>query len=72
MVSAVAETGATSTFTGLVSIEFANLLISSGKVAEKKSVCLFGGNNLMIFFTSCTKPISSILSASSKTKTSKC
>ena len=37
MVSAVAEAGATSTFTGLVSIELASLLISSGTVAE--NVC---------------------------------
>ena len=67
MVSAVDDTGVTSTFSGLVNMVLASCWISFGIVAEKNSVCLFAGTLAMIFFTSCTKPMSSIRSASSST-----
>ena len=38
MVSAVDDTGVTSTFSGLCKMVLANLVISGGMVAEKKSV----------------------------------
>lgn len=64
------ETGVTVTFDGLWRILWESLTISGGIVAEKKSDCLFTGRTLRSFFTSWIKPISSIRSASSKTKIS--
>ena len=48
----------------------AKLTISGGIVAEKKSDCLFLGSTANSFLTSCTNPMSSILSASSSTNIS--
>src|SRR5690625_62164 len=45
-----------------------NILKLSGRVAEKKSVCLCSGINWMILRISWIKPISSMRSASSRTK----
>ena len=68
MVFAVEETGVTSTFAGFVKMEFAKLWISFGMVAEKNKVWRCTGNFAITFFTSFTKPMSSIRSASSNTK----
>ena len=43
-------------------------MTESGIVAEKNKDCLFTGKILTTFSTSLIKPISSILSASSRTK----
>ena len=58
----------TFTFFGFFNNVSANLITESGIVAEKNKVCLFAGNILTTFWTSRMKPISSILSASSRTK----
>ncbi len=52
-------------------ILFASDCISWGMVAEKNSVCLFCGIFEITLFTSCTKPISSMRSASSNTNISR-
>ena len=52
MVSAVDETGVTSTLAGLCKMVPDNFAISVGIVAEKKRVCFFAGSLVIIFFTS--------------------
>ena len=71
MVSTVEDAGVTSTFSGSVSIELAKVSISGGIVAEKKSVCRFAGRSFSMRLMSWIKPMSSIRSASSKTKKSR-
>ena len=60
----------TSIKTGDFSKPSANFLISGEKVAEKSRFCLCFGKIDNIFLISWINPISSILSASSKTKNS--
>ena len=68
MISTVEETGVTVTELGLFKIALERVTISGGMVAEKKRDCLFLGKTAKSFLMSCTKPISNIRSASSKTK----
>lgn len=70
MISTVEEAGVTSTFSGFVNIEFASVSISGGMVAEKNRVCLFVGSSFRMRLISWINPMSSIRSASSKTKKS--
>ena len=70
MMSTVEEAGVTSTFSGLVNIEFANVSISGGMVAEKNKVCLRAGSSFRMRLMSWINPMSSIRSASSNTKKS--
>ena len=70
MVSAVDDTGVTSTFLGLYKILSASFTISGGIVAEKNNDCLRCGKSFNNFLISLIKPMSSILSASSKTNIS--
>ena len=66
------EMGAAATFTGSWSSVSTRSKISGGRVAEKNMVCFFSGRSLMTLRTSWIKPISSIRSASSRTKISTC
>ena len=68
IVSTVDETGVTSTLIGSFTIESTSFVISDGMVAENNKFCLTLGNFDIIFLTSWIIPISSIRSASSKTK----
>src|SRR5690606_40589197 len=70
MVSAVEETGVTSTFEGLNKMASASFMISGGMVAEKNRDWRFLGNAANNFLTSWINPMSNIRSASSKTKIS--
>ena len=67
MALTVDDSGVISTFTGFAKILLANFTISGGIVAEKNKDCLLAGNLAIILFTSFINPISSILSASSRT-----
>ena len=58
----------TETRIGLFKYFVDNFLILSGIVAENINVCLLGGTNFKILFIWTSKPISNILSVSSKTK----
>ena len=68
--STVVFSGVASTCTGWCKIPIANCLISLEKVAENSKFCLFEGNTFKIRSISRKNPMSSILSASSKTKIS--
>ena len=68
IVSAAEETALTATFSGFTKICLDRSKIFWGIVAEKNRDCLFLGSLAMIFLISWMNPISSILSASSKTK----
>ena len=70
-VSAVDETGVTFTETGFESREDARSVIVGGIVAEKNVECRLEGSFAIIFLISWINHISSILSASSRTKNSK-
>ena len=70
MISTVDETGVTSTLAGLWRSLSVSAWISAGMVAEKSKVCFLTGSNEIIFLTSWINPISSIRSASSRTKIS--
>ena len=69
MRSAVDDTGATATSTGLLSRVDASLAMAGGMVAEKNRLWRFFGSRLTIFWMSRMKPRSSMRSASSSTKT---
>ena len=71
MASTGEEMGSTATRAGSWSREFTRSPISGGMVAEKNRVCFCRGSHFKIFFTSWIKPMSSIRSASSRTKTSR-
>ena len=70
MISAVEETGVTSTRIGSRSIVPANFRISGAIVAEKNKFCRFSGKARISLLTSWMNPISSMRSASSRTKIS--
>ncbi len=68
MVSAVVLRRATSMTCGLFSRRSARALMSSLKVAENSRLCFCFGTMASTFLMSCTKPMSSMRSASSSTK----
>ena len=70
--SAVWLRRATSISTGAFSSRSAIALISSLKVAEKSRLCFFCGSTASTFLMSWMKPMSSMRSASSRTKISTC
>ena len=71
MRSTVLDTGSTFTKAGSCRMPAASCSISLGMVALNIRFWRFAGSFAMTFFTSCTKPMSSIRSASSSTKTSR-
>ncbi len=70
--STVISSGLTSTVTAFLRNEFARLAIVVGMVALKSRFCRFLGRSLSTFSISRIKPMSSIRSASSRTKNSTC
>jgi hypothetical protein len=72
MASRVAFAGATSTVAGSRRMPPDRRRMSSEKVAENIRFCRFAGSSAMIFWMSGRKPMSSIRSASSRTRISTC
>ena len=71
MRSTVLEGGSTFTLTGFCRMPAASCSISLGMVALNRRFWRFAGSWRMTFFTSWMKPMSSMRSASSSTKTSR-
>ena len=72
MASTVVAGGVTITLAGRCRSESASCSISAGMVALNKRFCRFAGSCAITRRTSCTKPMSSMRSASSSTNTSSC